>query len=53
MRRPPGAGVVAAACALDLGHLGAEVGQGHRRERAGEDAGEVEDPQVSERRVGH
>ena len=47
-RRHPGAGVVAAR-ALHLDHLGAEVGQQHRRVRPGEDPGEVGDQQAAQR----
>jgi len=36
-RRTPGAGVVAGARALDLDHLGAQVGERHRGEWAGQD----------------
>ena len=42
-RRAPGARVVAAVRALDLDHVGAEVAQQHRGERAGEHAREVGD----------
>ena len=49
VRRSPAAGVVAEPGPLDLDHLGAEVAEHHRRERSGEHAGEVEDPQVAQR----
>ena len=54
-RRAPGARVVAAAGALDLDHVGAEVAERHRRERAREHAREVGDEQPVERSggVGH
>ena len=54
-RRAPGARVVAAARALDLDHVGAEVAERHRRERAREHAREVGDEQPVERSggVGH
>ena len=42
-RRPPAAGVVAAAGALHLDHPGAEVAEHHRRVRPGEGPGEVDD----------
>src|SRR3546814_7119904 len=45
----PLAGVVALAGALDLDHLGAEVAQKLGAGRAGQDAGQVEDPQAGER----
>ena len=41
-RRAPGAGVVAAAGALDLDHLGAEVGEDLPGPGAGQDTGQVE-----------
>ena len=47
--RAPGTGVIAAAGALDLDHLGPEVGEQHRRERAGEHAREIEDAQARQR----
>ena len=50
-RRAPAARLVAGAGPLDLDHVGAEVGQHHRRERAGQDPREVEDPQRAERGV--
>ena len=50
-RRLPGAGVVAAR-ALDLDHLGAEVGQQHRGVGAGQDPGEVGDQQPGQRSRG-
>ena len=40
---PPRAGLVADPRPLDLGHRGAQVGQHHRRERAGQHPREVED----------
>ena len=43
-RRPPGARLVAALRALDLDHVGAEVGQHHRAVGAREHAREVHDP---------
>ena len=54
-RRSPGARVVAAAGALDLDHVGPEVAERHRRERAREHAREVGDEQPVERSggVGH
>jgi hypothetical protein len=48
-RRAPAARLVAASGTLDLGHRRAEVGHHHRRERAGEDAREVEDRKLAER----
>ena len=51
VRGPPGAGLVSSPGPLDLRHLGAEVGEHHRRERTGEDAGEVEDAQGPQRAV--
>jgi hypothetical protein len=45
--RHPRAGVVAGR-ALDLDHLGAEVGEQHRRVRARQDPGEVRDEQSAE-----
>ena len=47
-RRAPRPGVVAAG-RLDLDHLGAEVGEEHRRVGAGEDPGEVGDEEPGER----
>jgi hypothetical protein len=35
--------------ALDSDHLGAHVGQHHRRERAGPDAGDLDDAEPGER----
>ena len=40
--RPPGTGVVAAARALDLDHVGAEIGQQLRGPRPGQDAAQIE-----------
>ena len=47
--RAPQAGVVAGAGALDLDHLGAEVGHRLGRPGAGQDAAEVEDPESRKR----
>ena len=49
-RRAPGARVVAAVGALDLDHVGAEVAEQHRGQRAGEHAREVGDQDPVERR---
>ena len=49
VRRPPGAGVVAAARLLDLDDGGAEIREQLRAPWSREDAGEVEDRQVGER----
>ena len=49
-RRP--ADVVAHPGVLDLEHLGAEVGEQQRAEAAGQQSGEVEDPDVGERQLG-
>ena len=48
----PAAGIVAGAFALDLDDVGAEVGEDLARPRPGENAGEFEDAQASER-TGH
>ena len=45
-RRAPAARVVAGARALDLDDVGAQVGEGHRAERAGQHAREVGDEQA-------
>src|SRR5262249_21957586 len=50
-RRTPGACVVAGAGALDLDHVGAQVGEVLRAPRPGEDTREVEDAQAAERTV--
>lgn len=47
-RRPPGAGVVTGP-ALDLDHVGAQVGQEHGGVGAGQDAGEVRDQEAGQR----
>ncbi len=47
--RRPGAGLVAARRALDLDHLGAQVGEQHRGVGAGQHPGEVGDQQAVER----
>ncbi len=47
-KRAEGPGVVALPRPLNLDHLGAEIGEHHRAERAGEDAGEVEDAEAVE-----
>ena len=41
-RRPPAAGVVAGALALDLDHVGAEIGQNLPGPRPGQNAGKFE-----------
>ena len=51
-RRAPGARVVAAVGALDLDHVGAEVAEQHRGQRAGEHAREVGDEDPVQRRHG-
>src|SRR5206468_8188884 len=43
------AGLVTAARRLDLQHLGAEVAEALGRERAGEDPGQIDDPDPLER----
>ncbi len=48
-RRPPGARVVAAVGALDLDHVGPEVAEAHRAQRAGEHPREVGDEDAIER----
>ena len=40
-------------CPLDADHVGAEIGQQHRRERAGPDAGELDDAVARERAGAH
>ena len=47
-RRAPAAGVVAGALALDLDHVGAEIGQKLPGPRARQDAGEFEDAQTGQ-----
>ena len=47
--RPPQAGVVAGAGALDLDHLGAEIGHRLGGPGAGQDAAEIEDPEAGKR----
>ncbi|MNP58625.1 hypothetical protein D3C76_1535560 [compost metagenome] len=42
--RAEGAQVVTVSDALDLDHIGAEIGQGLRGQWPGDDAGQVEDP---------
>ena len=48
-RRAPAAGVVAGARALDLDHVGAEVGQDLPGPRPGQDAGELQHAQTGQR----
>jgi hypothetical protein len=48
-RRSPAAGVVAGALALDLDHIGAEVGQDLPGPRPGQDAGELQHAQAGQR----
>ena len=48
-RRSPVPRVVALARALDLDHVRAQVGEDHGAQRAGQDAGEVDDPHAGER----
>jgi hypothetical protein len=52
VRRAPGPGLIADPGSLDLDHVGAQIGQHHRREGSGEDAGEIEDVQTA-KRIGH
>ena len=47
-RRAPAAGVVAGALALDLDHVGAEIGQKLSGPRPRQDAGEFEDAQTGQ-----
>ena len=47
--RAPGAGVVAGLAALDLDHVGAEIGQDLSGPRPGQDAGELQHTQTSQR----
>src|ERR687889_231167 len=49
-RRTPGARVVAAVGPLHLDHVRSEVAEQHRRQRPGQDAGEVGDQESVERR---
>src|SRR5262245_39479340 len=53
VRRAKGAGVVAAAGALDLDHLGAEIGQHLCRQRASKHAREVENLDAGKRQGRH
>ena len=48
-RRAPGAGVVAGALALDLDHVGAEIGKDLPGPRPGQDAGKLQDAQTGQR----
>ena len=48
-RRAPRAGVVAGIRLLDLDDVRAELGEGHRRVRPGEQPGEVDDPDAVQR----
>ncbi len=48
-RRTPGAGVVAAALALDLDDVGAEVGENLPGPRTGQNAGKLQHAQPGER----
>ena len=48
-RWPPAARLIAAAWSLDLQDVRAEIAEQHRRERPGQHAREVEDPQLAER----
>jgi len=48
-RRAPGAGVVADATALDLDHVGAEIGEDLARPGTGEDTGEFENAKAGQR----
>ena len=49
----PAAGVVPVARSLDLDHPGAEVGQHHRRVRAGQRPGQVDDGDIGQRSAVH
>ena len=48
-RRPPAAGIVARALALDLDHIGAEVGQHLPGPGTSQNAGEFEDAEAGKR----
>ena len=48
-RRAPAAGVVAGALALDLDHVGAEIGENLPRPRPRQDAGKFEHTQTGQR----
>ena len=48
-RRAPAAGVVAGALALDLDHVGAEIGQNLAGPRPGQDAGKLENAHTGQR----
>ena len=47
--RPPGAGIVAGAVALDLDDVGAEIGQHLARPRPGQNPGQFQHAQTSQR----
>src|SRR5262249_30260310 len=53
VRRTEGAGIVAASGALDLDHLGAEIGQHLRRQGASKHAREVENLDAGKRQGRH
>jgi hypothetical protein len=47
--RSPGARVIAGPGPLDLDHLGALIAEHHRAEGSGEDPGEIQDPESTQR----
>src|SRR6185312_14918632 len=51
--RPEGAGIVAAARALDLDYLGPQIGQHLRRERPGQHPGQINDFDARKRQIRH